>query len=463
MSQTSEIDTINPSNTDNIRPQSPEIMEATHIEAPDNHTTTDNYSTALHKVKELSPRDQHKLIMEILDSQGDLGHKFIIHLHQKLQDYLNEQEEINDSNSNRKRRNTSTIDDARIEINKTVNTNQASSSNQDQTNQSINTQVSSKRPPFSFPPRTQPTDNTTPLSQQNNNQPHNFFPGATDKIKVPPITVVKHETYLAINDLAKAGKFKILYCKTDRNDAIKIFPATIDDYRAITNTLENNNQEFISRNIDDEKLLKVVLRGVPKFADVNEIANELIQQGFEIRKADRMYKKHPDGSRSAYSLVLLQLVHSNHAKEIYNIRHVNGFAITVETKKTTHIALQCHNCQGFGHNQSACRVNPRCHRCAGAHHFTKCSKPITTPATCCNCGGSHPANFTGCPRYPKSPNPLPQQHNPRIINHPSPVQRGISYSQSLSNNTDPLINAITQLQHVLATFITPPSAPNTNV
>lgn len=458
MPQNTEINNINnsnPENTNNINIQPPENMEAAIIGENTTESTPDNYSIALQNVKELHPRDQHKLMLEILDSQGELGQKFITHLYQRLETYLEQQ---NDASQNRKRRNTDRIDDVRTQTSKQKPDNEVPTcSNMDPPAPTIEDEVSSQRLTHSFPSRTQPQNTPTPTTT---NEPHNYFPGATDKIKIPPITVIKHETYLAINDLAKQGKFKILFSKTERDDSIKIYPATIEDYRAITNTLEANNQEFVSRNIDETKLLKVVLRGVPKFADVNDIAQELNQQGFNIHKADRMYKKYPDGTKTAYALVLLQLPYSNQAKNIYNIKHVSGFAVKVEPKRTTMTAMQCHNCQAFGHNQAACRVNPRCHRCAGAHHFTKCTKPITTPATCCNCRGNHPANFSGCPRYPKSPNP-PQHPTPHLITNPAHVQNNISYAQTLSGNTNPLINAISQLQMVLTAFLnTSATTPN---
>ncbi|GFW74187.1 hypothetical protein TNCV_2523911 [Trichonephila clavipes] len=55
---------------------------------------------------------------------------------------------------------------------------------------------------------------------------------------------------------------------------------------------------------------------------------------------------------------------------------------------------QCFRCQGFFHSSKYCTRNPKC----GQPHLTRsCTK---TSATCCNCQGNHPANFTGCPKNP---------------------------------------------------------------
>lgn len=455
MSQNSDMDTLNEQLIDNQSQIETNIMDQTQTNPQPPISQDEYYTRAQYNIQNLTIRNQQKLIFETLATQNEVGHKFIQHLYKQLEQHL----ENIDQQTSRKRRNSEATDDLRDQDSGKI---QATTTQDNTTNEpSQDTgkqQVSLARQPL-FPPRSQPNNPQPIVHPSTSNDPPNPFPGSTNQIKVPPITVINPKTYHAINELAKNGKFKISHAKTERNDAIKIFPATIEDYREITKTLELNDQEFVCRNIDEEKLLKVVLRNVPKFADVPEIIQELQDQGHQIIKGDRMYKKHPDGSRTPYSLVLLQLPHNEKSKSIYNIKYVCGFAITVEPKRTTMTAMQCHNCQQFGHNQSSCRITPRCHRCAEAHHYTACKKPITMPARCCNCGGNHPANYSGCPKFPKIPNPINRPHIPQPINHPSHAQPGTSYAQSLSGPTHPLISAINQLQNVLTAFLTSPSLP----
>ncbi|KAG8239610.1 hypothetical protein J437_LFUL019309, partial [Ladona fulva] len=42
-----------------------------------------------------------------------------------------------------------------------------------------------------------------------------------------------------------------------------------------------------------------------------------------------------------------------------------------------------------------------CVKCGDNHFSNDCTKPITTPAICANCRGSHPANYRGCSFYQK--------------------------------------------------------------
>lgn len=65
-------------------------------------------------------------------------------------------------------------------------------------------------------------------------------------------------------------------------------------------------------------------------------------------------------------------------------------------------ATQCFACQGFSHRAAACTAPPRCVICSGAHASGDCERPRDEPATCANCGGSHPANYRGCVSWKQS-------------------------------------------------------------
>ncbi|GFS98709.1 integrase catalytic domain-containing protein [Trichonephila clavipes] len=43
---------------------------------------------------------------------------------------------------------------------------------------------------------------------------------------------------------------------------------------------------------------------------------------------------------------------------------------------------------------------PKCLKCSGGHLTAECKKSTKSPAKCANCGGPHPANFSGCPSNP---------------------------------------------------------------
>ncbi|GFY62691.1 nucleic-acid-binding protein from transposon X-element [Trichonephila inaurata madagascariensis] len=61
---------------------------------------------------------------------------------------------------------------------------------------------------------------------------------------------------------------------------------------------------------------------------------------------------------------------------------------------------QCYRCQEFFHHSRLCNRAPKCLKCSGSHLTAECKKSVKSPAKCANCGGPHPANFSGCPNNP---------------------------------------------------------------
>ncbi|GFX27694.1 nucleic-acid-binding protein from transposon X-element [Trichonephila clavipes] len=61
---------------------------------------------------------------------------------------------------------------------------------------------------------------------------------------------------------------------------------------------------------------------------------------------------------------------------------------------------QCYRCQEFYHHSRLCNRAPKCLKCSGGHLTAECKKSTKSPAKCVNCGGPHPANFSGCPSNP---------------------------------------------------------------
>lgn len=81
-----------------------------------------------------------------------------------------------------------------------------------------------------------------------------------------------------------------------------------------------------------------------------------------------------------------------HSKELTKLLYTKCLILVVG---------QCYRCQSFRHSAQGCYADPRCVKCAKAHFTYTCKKPRTEPATCANCGNDHPANYKGCPSFPK--------------------------------------------------------------
>jgi hypothetical protein len=69
--------------------------------------------------------------------------------------------------------------------------------------------------------------------------------------------------------------------------------------------------------------------------------------------------------------------------------------VSVEPRKPSNGIPQCTNYQRFSHTKKCCHLPPRCVKCAGDYHYTRCQKTQETPPKYVNCNSSHPANYRG--------------------------------------------------------------------
>lgn len=141
-------------------------------------------------------------------------------------------------------------------------------------------------------------------------------------------------------------------------------------------------------------------------------------------------------------------------KEIYKLKYIKQFSISVEPQKPKSTIGQCHRCQLFGYAQSRCTAPPKCVKCAGNHITADCTKPPSRPPKCANCGGEHPALYRGCTKYPR-----------RSAEPAKKVNESLSYAAATqsSTNTD-AANAISIIQYLLTqiTMIAKQFAPINN-
>lgn len=171
----------------------------------------------------------------------------------------------------------------------------------------------------------------------------------------------------------------------------------INDKSAKNSFLKELQEKGISYHTYREvehKTHAFVLRGLekkppPKISDIKEELNKLNVSTKEIYKMrspyHNLYLVTTDTTHTVDSMQKIQtLMNSN----VQWKRHVNKKVIS-----------QCHTCQIWGHTASNCSRKPQCLKCAEDHHTKECTKPSNTPATCANCKGDHPANYSKCPVY----------------------------------------------------------------
>ncbi|GFX47775.1 nucleic-acid-binding protein from transposon X-element [Trichonephila clavipes] len=181
------------------------------------------------------------------------------------------------------------------------------------------------------------------------------------------------------------------------NGKLRVFPKTYLEHRKLQSYLAQKKMRSHTFEMADNKQLKAVIRGLPTDYDQKEIATELKGFGFE---ADHISILRNRKNNTNMPLFLVVLKRTQENKEIFHVTNIGFFRVVVEPLKGSSMPPQCYRCQEFYHHSRLCNRAPKCLKCSGGHLTAECKKSIKSPAKCANCGGPHPANFSGCPSNP---------------------------------------------------------------
>lgn len=215
------------------------------------------------------------------------------------------------------------------------------------------------------------------------------------QVRVPPIFLREKTKWLEISKAFNNNGIKYSKAK-NLSDSIQIYPVSESDHAKMTKFLQHYSIDYHTFFLQSEKMLKVVIRGLPEEVPTDNIHADLIDKNFQVLKIARM--KHPT-RKTPMPLVFIELPRSE--AHIYELKRCCGLEVSVEALRHKAMVGQCHRCQKFGHAQSNCHAKPTCVKCGNSHLTADCQKSKDTPPKCANCGGAHTASYRGCPKYPK--------------------------------------------------------------
>jgi hypothetical protein len=275
-------------------------------------------------------------------------------------------------------------------------------------------------------------------------------PAALTGPKVPPVVLHKQEDYRAIIQLFKTNDIKVNEVRT-RPGGVSIHLATPTDYRRAQNILDLTGVHHHTYATDEEKTTNVVFRGIPISQGIeDDIREELVASGFSVHSVARMSQQRKP--HNPMPLVLVKLQRSPKTKEVFAITKIANLRVSVEKAHPKKTVGQCFRCQQFGHAQSGCKGEVRCVKCSTPGHWSaECPKTKTEQATCCNCGGPHPANYLGCPSHPKNKSARAIKRTEaarpsRTLPPSRPVQDGIRWASIAAPPTVPTATAPTSTE-----------------
>lgn len=216
---------------------------------------------------------------------------------------------------------------------------------------------------------------------------------ATTKIeKPPPIELPQGRNYMKAVKIARENGIQISASGTPDT---RVFTKTPDDFRKLRKLFEQNEIEYHTFSLKDEKKLKVVLRGVPETITDEEMSSDLATKGYKFESVKRLRNKH-----KTFPLVLVNTERTEEGKKLLNCPDVLHAKISVEPKRRPTTQSQCYRCQRFGHVQRHCTAAYRCVKCAAFHPTWECTLANNARPKCCHCGGPHPSSYRECEENP---------------------------------------------------------------
>lgn len=226
-------------------------------------------------------------------------------------------------------------------------------------------------------------DDSVPDDQQN-----------IQKSKPPPIflhNVNNHQEI--VKDVKKVTKAS--FTTQVRGQSLKVNLSNIDDYRSLTAFYDTSGIKYHTFQTHLDKKLQVVVRNVPTSLSDSEIKTELTDQNYPVLRVSRLLNK----NKMPLPLCAIDLENNDDGKSIFKLDTLCFAVVSVEPKRKSRQLPQCTRCQRFGHTKNFCKLDPRCVRCTGLHHYSACPKNKSETPQCINCGENHTANYRGCMAY----------------------------------------------------------------
>ena len=140
---------------------------------------------------------------------------------------------------------------------------------------------------------------------------------------------------------------------------------------------------------------KFAIVGVPSDYNLEDVKKELLLKLKSVE--DLQIKNQKKKSRAT---IICSTTDEEGYKTLIKARTVKlGFRSFKIEKARQLEAIQCFNCQKYGHAAKICTAETKCPRCSGPHIVKSCKEEALK---CANCGGKHRANSAKCKKNPKN-------------------------------------------------------------
>ncbi|GFU22823.1 nucleic-acid-binding protein from transposon X-element [Trichonephila clavipes] len=223
------------------------------------------------------------------------------------------------------------------------------------------------------------------------NAPQNQLP--------PPIMLFVEENYKAQMAAITKAFPKIRSRLT--GEFLKLYTDSAEERRMAVQHLKMLDFQFYTIKSKAERPIKVVIKGLPRNTNPEEIKQDLEILGYTPDRVNQLIGRK---NKRPLPIFLITLPRNLDNLKIFDLKTLNYLSIRVEGYDGRGVT-QCYTCNNFNHSSENCHLKPRCLKC-GENHLTRdcpIKQKLETPY-CINCNiYGHMANYRGCPSFPKPP------------------------------------------------------------
>ncbi|GFW56181.1 nucleic-acid-binding protein from transposon X-element [Trichonephila clavipes] len=187
---------------------------------------------------------------------------------------------------------------------------------------------------------------------------------------------------------------------------LKLYTDTAEERRSAVQLLKKLKYQFYTFKSKAERPIKVVIKGIPRKTDPEEIKQDLELLGYTPDRVNQLIGRK---TKRTLPIFLITLPRNLDNLKIFDLKTLGYLSVRVEGYDGRGVT-QCYTCNKFNHTSENCHLNPRCLKC-GENHITRdCPlKQKLETAYCINCNiYGHMANYRGCPSFPKPPKEPPK-------------------------------------------------------
>ncbi|GFX91429.1 nucleic-acid-binding protein from transposon X-element [Trichonephila clavipes] len=247
-------------------------------------------------------------------------------------------------------------------------------------------------------------ENSGPVAHENPNGSNNSASQNTPQNQLPPPIMLFVEKNYKAQMAAITKAFPKIRSRLT-GEFLKLYTDSAEERRMAVQHLKLLKFQFYTIKSKAERPIKVVLKGLPRNTNQEEIKQDLEILGFTPDRVNQLIGRK---NKRPLPIFLITLPRNLDNLKIFDLKTLNYLSIRVEGYDGRGVT-QCYTCNNFNHSSENCHLNPRCLKC-GENHLTRdcpIKQKLETPY-CINCNiYGHMANYRGCPH---SPNP---QKEPR--------------------------------------------------